>query len=73
MIRRFEIAATSLILLFIAPLIVVEWCCRKVLVALRALSFYELLNFLMEVMNGKERLLHVYRLPARERYRIPAE
>ena len=40
---------------------------------LRALSFYELLAVLMNVMRGEEKLLNVYGVLARERHRVPAE
>src|SRR5438105_297338 len=73
MTRILEIAATTLILLLIAPLIVLEWLCRRFSRLLRGLSIRELRKFLMQVMRSEETLLRLWTVFASDPRRVPAE
>jgi len=72
MTRTLEIAATTLILLLIAPLTALEWLYRRFSRLCRALSFRELRRFLTQVMRGEERLVRVWTVFASDP-RMPAE
>jgi hypothetical protein len=71
--RILEIAATTLFLVLIAPLIAFEWVCRRFSRLFRALSFRELRTFLIQVMRGEVRLVRVGMVFASDPHRVPAE
>lgn len=71
--RLLEVVGTAGILLFLGPLIVLHWCCQRVLAFLDLLSFPEVVTFLVKVMTGEEKLQKPYNLFNKERERIAAE